>query len=119
MGLTTAELAGMRDSIELLLPDTCTILSISRTADGEGGFTETLGTVGTAIPCRVDVKHGRFMNTAGAMQPYMKTQLSLAYDQTITEAHRVVHGGVTYSVIAPPNSDQSWIAVKRVELERI
>jgi hypothetical protein len=119
MGLTTSELSVMRDTIELLLPDTCTIITPTYTQDGMGNTVPTWGTVGTAVPCRVDIKTGRFEVTGGAIQPYMKTQLSLPYDQTLTEDHRVVHNGVTYSVIAPPNTDQSWIAVKRVELERI
>jgi len=119
MGLTTAELGIMRSTIELLLPDTCNIISITNTADGEGGVTESLGTVGTSIPCRLDVKMGSEQITGGAIQPYIKTMLSLPYNQTITEAQRVEHGGLTYSVVAPPNTDQSWIAVKRVELERI
>ena len=119
MGLTLAELGIMRDTIELLLPDTCSILSPTDTADGEGGVSTAWGTVGTAIPCRLDVKMGREITTGGAVQPYIKTMLSLPYDQTITESHRVTHGGLTYAVVAPPNIDQSWIAVKRVELERI
>ena len=119
MGLTTAELTVMRDTIELLLPDTCMIVSVTRASDGAGGKTETLGTVGTSIPCRLDVKMGRKELTGGAIQPYVKTMLSLPYDQTITESHRVEHGGLTYKVIAPPNTNQSWISVKRVELERM
>ena len=119
MTITTLELSVMRDTIALLLPDTCTILSPTETADGEGGVSTAWGTVGIAIPCRVDVKMGREMVSGGAIEPFIKTQLSLAYDQTISEIHRVVHGGVTYAVIAPPNTDQSWIAVKRVELEKI
>lgn len=119
MGLTTSELAGMRDTIELLLPDTCNILSKSSTPDGEGGMVDTWGTIGTAIACRLDVKMGREQVTGGAIQPYIKTMLSLPYDTTITEAHRVEHGGLTYAVVAPPNNDQSWKAVTRVELERL
>jgi head-tail adaptor len=112
-------LTAMRAAIAELLPDTCTILSPTETPDGEGGVTTAWGTVGTAIACRVDVKMGREQLTGGAIQPYIKTQLSLPWDQTILETYRVVHGGMTYAVIAPPNSDTSWIAVKRVELERI
>lgn len=119
MGLTTAELAGMRDTIELLLPDTCSILSVSETPDGEGGVSSSWSAVATAIPCRLDVKMGREITTGGAVQPYIKTMLSMPYDQAITETQRVEHGGLTYAVVAPPNTDQSWIAVKRVELERI
>src|SRR5688572_11073600 len=118
--IDTAMLAQMRSTISgEMLPDTCNIVTITNAPDGEGGVTETRGTIGTAIACRLDVKRGREEVTGGAIQPYIKTMLSLPYDTTITEAHRVEHGGLTYAVIAPSNSDQSWIAVKRVELERI
>jgi head-tail adaptor len=117
--LTSAELAFMRDSIEQLLPDTCNILSVTRTPDGQGGMTETWGTAGTAITCRVDIKQVREQQSGGAVQYYTQTMLSLPYDTTITAANRVEHGGNTYAVITPANTDQSWIAVKRVALELV
>ena len=117
--IDTAMLAAMRSAISELLPDTCNIVTITKTADGQGGWTESKGTSGTAIACRLDVHTGREMLTGGAVQPYIKTVLSLPYDTTITEVNRVEHGGITYAVIAPSNSDQSWIAVKRVELEKL
>ena len=43
--LSNAELTDMRDTIQdYLLPDTCNILSIARSSDGSGGFTEAWGT---------------------------------------------------------------------------
>jgi len=110
-------LSVMREAISQLLPDTCSILTVTRTPDGMGGQTETYGT--TSASCRLDVISGMETVVGGAVQPYVRTMLSLPYDTTITEANRVVHGGVTYAVVTPPNSDQSWIAVKRVTLERI
>jgi len=110
-------LSAMRSAIGELLPDTCSIITVTRTPDGMGGQTETFGTASAS--CRLDVISGMETVIGGALQPYVRTMLSLPYDTTITEANRVVHGGVTYAVTAPPNSDQSWIAVKRVTLERI
>jgi len=114
----TSMLAAMRSAISELLPDTCAILSLTSTSDGAGGQSESWGTV-TTVSCRVDVKEMRDIVSGGAVQSYIKTMLSVPYDTSITEVSRVEHGGITYAVVAPPNSDQSWIAVKRVELERV
>lgn len=111
-------LAAMRSAISELLPDTGNILSLTSTPDGAGGQSETWGTV-TAVSCRLDVKEMRDIVSGGAVQSFIKTMLSVPYDTSITEVNRVEHGGITYAVVAPPNSDQSWIAVKRVELERV
>lgn len=117
--LTTSELLGMRESINNLLPDTCNLLTVTSTADGQGGVTQTWGTASSSVACRLDVVSGREQIAGGALQPFIKTMLSLPHSTTITDAYRVEHGGITYAVIAPPNIDQSWIAVKRVELERV
>lgn len=111
-------LAAMRSAISELLPDTCFILSLTATPDGAGGQSESWGTVTTAS-CRLDVKETRDILSGGAIQSFIKTVLSVPYDTSITEANRITHGGIMYAVVAPPNSDQSWIAVKRVELERV
>jgi head-tail adaptor len=109
----------MREAIEDLLPDTCNLLAVSESADGQGGFSQTWGTASSSVACRLDVVTGREQMAGGALQPFIRTMLSLPYNTTITDAYRVEHGGITYAVIAPPNTDQSWIAVKRVELERV
>ena len=117
--LTSSELAYMREAIEDLLPDTCNLLTVTESADGQGGFSQTWGTASSSVACRLDVVSGREQVAGGALQPYIKTMLSLPYNTTITDAYRVEHGGITYAVIAPPNNDQSWKAVARVELERV
>ena len=67
--ITSDMLATMRDIITSnLLPDTCNVVSITNTPDGEGGVTQTRGTIGTAIACRLDVLQGREQVTGGAVQ---------------------------------------------------
>ena len=124
--LTNSDLSVMRDAIEQLLPDTCNILAGTETSDGMGGVTLTWGTAGTAIPCRFDFKSGREFVVGVGLQSFTSAMLSLAYDVTITEVNRVEKididtGSVThtYAVSAPVNSDQSWRAVKRVQLELV
>lgn len=117
VAIDTAMLAAMRSAISDLLPDTGQVITITNTSDGEGGQVASRGT-STAIPCRVDVKSSREILTGGAIQPYTMTMLSVPFDTVITSDNQFLHGGVTYAV-KPVNSDQSWIAVKRCELEKI
>jgi head-tail adaptor len=120
IGLSASELSQMRSAISDLLPDTCSILELTRTSDGAGGWTESWGTVtgGSAIPCRVDYKTGKEQTAAGAITPYQSATISMGYAQTITSQNRVLVGSNTFSVQAI-NTGQSWIAVTRVAAELI
>ena len=114
--LDTSMLAAMREAIAELLPDTCSVLSVTKTADGKGGWTESYGT--TSVSCRLDIKSGMEQVVGGGVQPYRHCMLSVPYDTTITTDYLVVHGGVTYNVLTV-STGQSWQAVKRVEVEAL
>lgn len=118
MTLTAAELSAMRDDIETLLPDTCNLLTVTRTVDGKGGWTDAWGTATAGVACRLDATGGREAAAGDALRPYTSWVLTLPHDTTITAQYRVEHGGNTYSVTAV-NDDNSWIASKRVSLERV
>lgn len=118
IGLTARELAQMRADINDLLPDTCDILSVAYTADGEGGFTEAWGTATANVACRIDYRSGTERLASGAIQPYSKAVLSVPYSTTISKTNRVKSGGYTWAIISL-NDGQSWQAVKRAELERV
>lgn len=118
--LDNAMLTAMRAAIAELLPDTCSIISITRTPDGYGGQVETRGTV-SSVAFRLDLINNRMRGekvSAGAIQAFMTYKGSLPYDTTITEANQILHNGIYYAVTAV-NNNQSWNAVKRVDLERI
>ena len=117
MGLSAAELTQIRSDIGELLPDTGYILSLSQDQDTSGGLVDTWGTAGTA-DCRVDYQRGREATAGGAIVPFQKAVISMAYDKTITPAYRVKIGGDTFSVEAV-NEGQSWIGVKRITAELI
>lgn len=117
--ITSDMLATMRSIITSdLLPDTCNVVSITNAPDGEGGVTQTRGTVGTAIACRLDVIQGREQVTGGAVQAYTSYMMSLPYDTVVNPSNIIEHNSVDYSV-KPSNVNQSWIAVLRVELEKL
>lgn len=114
--LSAADLSQMRDDIELLMPDTCTIQSLTLASDGQGGQTETWGTALASAACRLDFIRGDETLTSGAIQPYTTVMLSLPYNTVITTENRVVHDSVTYNVTSV-NDGQSWNIVKRAVLE--
>jgi hypothetical protein len=108
------------DIEETALPDTCSILAVTRTADGQGGFTEAWGTAtgGTAVPCRLDSKGGGRSPVAAAQRDYSGWVLTVAHDVALTTDHRVEHGGETYNVLSV-NDDGSWPLCLRASLERV
>lgn len=115
--LSAADLEYMRNSTERLMPDSCNLVSITNTPDGEGGVAQARGTVGTSI-CRLDVVSGREQVTGGAIQPYISYVMSLPYDTTLQADYIIEHSGADYAVKSI-NLGQSWKAVVRVELERM
>ena len=120
LGLTTSELAQMRDDLSGLLPDTCSILELTQTSDGAGGWTDAWGTVagGSAIPCRVDYRTGREANSAGAITPFQSAIITFGYAVICAPANRVQVGIYTYSVQAG-NAGMSWKPCTQVEAQLI
>jgi SPP1 family predicted phage head-tail adaptor len=117
--LSSEELAYMREVIEdELLPDTCDILSVSKSPDGQGGVIETWGTASADVGCRLDMKQGRELVSGGALQPYTQYVLSLPYNTSVNTANRIKLDGTTYAITSV-NTSQSWIAVRRVMLEKL
>jgi hypothetical protein len=104
--LTNAELNQMRADLEdVVLPDTCNLLTATNTADGVGGYTIAWGTVTTNVPCRIDPIVGRYGQQAwekvvgGAVQPFERYMLYLPHDTTVTSHYRVEQGDNTYNII--------------------
>lgn len=119
--LTDTDLSHMREAIGELLPATCHILSVTRTSDGQGGFTDTWGTAVTTS-CRLDYKQGPGqrgeMVVAATNQPYSGFVLSLPWNTTITQANRIKIGSTQYNVTMV-DSGKSWTAVLRCGVEAI
>lgn len=120
--LDTAMLTAMRAAIAELLPDTCSVITLTRTADGMGGHVDTRATA-TAINCRLDVvtgreQIGREQIAGGGLQPFTSYMLSLPYDATVVTQNEILHNGNNYAVKSV-NQSQSWKAVVRVELEKL
>lgn len=113
------ELSQMRTSIEeLTLPDTCAVLSLTRTSDGQGGWTEAWGTAYASVACRLDAMGGREAVNAASVRPFSQWMLTVPHDTVATAQSRIEHGGYTYNVITL-NADASWLACLRLVLERV
>lgn len=119
--LTSAELAQMREAIEDLMPDSCDILQLTQTSDGAGGLVDTWGTAtgGVSVPCRLDFgTPGNEAMSNSSLTPFQKGIVSMPYNYTVTHANRLKINSITYSVQGV-NTNQSWIGVKRVIVERV
>lgn len=107
--LETNDLSYLRDALESLMPDTCTILSKTVTVDSSGGVVETWATVTTSI-CRVDEVSGMMPMEGGGLQPYSKQELHVPYDTVINADNEVIWNGKTYRI--DPPTVNSWQSEK-------
>jgi hypothetical protein len=117
-GIDTAMLAAMREAIGQLLPDTCSILTVTETPDGQGGVSQTWATAYSNVPCRLDIKTRQEPLIGDSLQTFRGYMLSMPYDTVIAFGDRVTIDGTTYAVMSV-NDGQSWQAVKRVTVEAV
>ena len=117
-GLSKRELKEMQDAVSGLYPDVAQILSVTSTADGQGGFTEAWGTLTRNVPCRIDALVGSERQTDGSLRAFTTLEVTFAFDVTVSEANRIEVGDNVYHVtyVAP---DQSWAVEKTAQVERI
>jgi head-tail adaptor len=115
--LPASELAQIRSDLENLLPDYCNILSLTRTSDSQGGWTETWGTASLSVSCRFDFIGGKEAINSGALKPYSMAIVTLPQSTTITAQNRLEFGGNTYTVQAVNLG--SWLGVKRASVELV
>lgn len=115
--LPAAELAQIRSDLETTLPDSCNILSLTRSSDSQGGWTETWGTASLSVSCRVDFIGGKEAISSGALRPFNQAIITLPQNTTITAQNRLEHSGNTYTVQAVNLG--SWLGVKRASVELI
>jgi len=116
--LLTDQLTLMRSQAEDMMPDTCDILSVTNTSDSQGGIVQTWGTASASVKCRLDAQGGGDALSAGRITDFRGYILTVPYATTVTEANRVLHGGVTYAVTSV-DLDKSWPVTRRAKLERV
>lgn len=115
--LTSAELRAIREHLEDTLPDKCVLQTMTRTADGQGGFTEAWAAAGTVV-CRLDNAGGGKKPNADSQRTFSTWTLTVPYDAGLTTAHRVSIGGEDYNVLDVSDAP-SWAGVQRARVERV
>ena len=117
MFLSNADVAHMAAMQAHLLPDTCTLRTVTQTSDGSGGWTEGTSDV-TAVPCRLMVNAGREVIQADQVRPERTYTLTIPETYTLTPKMRIVQAGVTYEVISV-NEGASYGTALRATLTRV
>ena len=115
MVLSTGDTERMRNDLESLLPDTCTIQSVVMTGDGLGGQTAVWSDTATNVECRLDQVDQRARNefAGGQVVAVGDWFVTLHHDQAIDLAQRFVFANLTLYPIRI-NTDRSWKAGTRV-----
>lgn len=114
--LTASELDAMRDIEESVMPGTAYILSYGTASDGMGGFTETWGTVGTAI-CdlwQINRRGDREQVAGNQITSQGDWFVTVPWDTVIDARNRVEIAGKTFEVTFVPK-DSTWQSALRVE----
>ena len=100
MGLSTLEIAQLRADQGDYFPDTCTLQTVTRTSDSQGGWTDAWANTHTSVACRLAPIRASLVETMEGDQVSAASRwvLSVAHNQTIAEDMRVVHDSETYEI---------------------
>jgi len=120
MNLTTLELAQLRADQLDYWPDTCTIQTVTQTRDTQGGWTETWANTYTSVACRVAPMLSQQQEEIQGeqVQALSRWVLTVAHNQALSEAMRVVHDSETYEVDHLEDTHSNRTA-KRAYLRRL
>jgi head-tail adaptor len=110
------ELTRIRADISELMPDTGYILTVTRTSDGGGGWTDSWGTAST-VTCRVDYTRGVEVQAGGAIQPKRQLVATVPYSTVVTTENRFQFNATAFA-ISSVNAG-SWQTCKRLMLEAL
>ena len=110
--LSSDELAAIRAEQVATMPDTCTVQSVTRTADGMGGFTEDWDD-SASYACRLSVTSGRELEIAARITNQRAVTITLPHGSAVTTGSRLVIGSQTYEIITVLTSG-AWSTALRV-----
>lgn len=111
--LTDDELAGLRETAESALPDTCAISRATATTDSAGGYTLVWANVATGVACRAGPPTRQAERIAASKIEAVNVQVfTLPWDTDIRPADRIVWSAQTFEVL--PGELGSWSTVKRL-----
>lgn len=120
MTLSTQEIAQLRADQSSYFPDTCTLQTVARTSDDQGGWTESWANTYTSVACRLAPER---TSQAEQLEGDQIAALSLwvltvAHNQALDETMRVVHASETYEIMRLEDTHSNRTA-KRAYLRRL
>lgn len=120
MSLSALELTQLRADQGAYFPDTCTFQALTRTSDGQGGWTESWGDTATGVACRLApaILTGGEQMHGGQVASLSGWVLHVAHNQAVSAEWRVVHEGTTYEV-AQLEAGHSNRTARQVYLRRL
>ena len=112
--LTATELAALRNTLNLSLPDSGTIARKTWASDGEGGGSITYPAAGTAV-CRVSPisQSGMEALLSGKLTTTTQHVITFAAGTDVRTTDQVASGGETYEVVAVV-APRTWEISRRV-----
>ncbi len=116
--LQSNDLSYLRTEAQTAMPDNVTIQRKTLISDQQGGFTEGWSDVYQNIPGRVSVTGGGESMRAGRQDVQIDAMLTIAYDQSIEQSDKVVHGGTTYEVVFV-DAGKTWALAQRCQMRRL
>lgn len=110
----------MVTDIDHLFIDTCTIQRNQPVSDGQGGWTETLKTVASAVPCRIEPAGERFSQFVTGEQERSRTThvLRTRHDVDIEVNDTIQAVGDTFGVLNHPIKPSVRDEYQTIALER-
>jgi len=99
MILTAGELAEARADLTAILPDSCGVVTVTRTSI-EGGWT-LVESAPVNVACRVSPLTGRDAAIAAAEGFTAEYVVTLPAETPVTASSRIIWGGTTYEVNGP------------------
>ena len=109
--LSACDLSRVITTVTSSFPDTCTVQTITKTANGYGGWTETVS-VSTVTPCRVQARFGKLARDveASGLQK-QEFHVFLPATTVITVRDRILWKTRVLRVvgIAAPETEQTFL----------
>lgn len=117
---SAADIARMRATAELILDQTCKIERPTITNDGQGGWSQTWGTVAGTVSCRLGIQGGPGDIREAASRAEFSDVLILrvAYDQDLEPTDRVTINTDVYQVEEVTDEHQ-WMISKRAKVTKV
>lgn len=120
--LSSTQIADMRTTAALALPDTATISRVARASDGAGGWTETWSTAASGVACRIMPRY-QVSSTegpaVGTQEAVAQWALTMPVGTDLRAGDRVVVASRTFEVYALLSAGVEWRFSVRADVREV